>query len=100
MKNAWWLVERIFGLLGERAWSLLPDKCEVPRLQHVMLTCSRRGVRGNENRVATTIGWVVMCDDCHAMLRRHEEQTKEDEEWAALGRYVSEVGQARLMRKS
>lgn len=41
----------IFELL----WSHLPDKCQV-------VDCSRRGVRGNENR----IGGKIVCDYCHS----------------------------------
>ena len=56
--------------LVEFLWSFLPDKCQVE-------TCTRRGVRGNEN----VVDGIVMCDEClerrlwlrqikHARLRR------------------------------
>ena len=47
------------GLI-EWFWRLLPDKCSMPE-------CSRRGVRGNENR----IGGLIVCDGCHAKMMRH-----------------------------
>lgn len=39
----------------EYFWRFLPDKCEVD-------DCSRRGVRGNENRV----GGKIVCDYCYS----------------------------------
>lgn len=41
--------------LIEWFWRLLPDRCEAPG-------CSRRGVRGNENRIDGR----RVCDYCHA----------------------------------
>lgn len=41
--------------LFEWFWGLLPDRCQMP-------SCSRKGVRGNENRIAK----LIICDDCFA----------------------------------
>lgn len=45
--------------LFEWLWRFLPDKCEMPG-------CSRKGFRGNENRVDGRI----MCDYCDVKWRR------------------------------
>lgn len=43
--------------LFEFLWNLLPDRCEMPG-------CSRRGTRGNENRIEGK----VVCDYCSTKL--------------------------------
>ena len=38
-------------------WRLLPDRCQMPH-------CTRRGVRGNENRIVISGRMRTICDEC------------------------------------
>lgn len=80
LKELAWVFKGHMGL-REWLWSLLPDRCEVPHLSIANLQCDRTGVRGNENRIATSVGYIRMCDNCHAQLQRQEEA-----EWAEMRR--------------
>jgi hypothetical protein len=46
----------MMGLL-EFLWRQLPDRCEMPH-------CTRRGIRGNENRMEIAGKMRTICDEC------------------------------------
>jgi hypothetical protein len=72
LKDLRWVLWGRMGL-REWLWSLLPDRCEVPSRPLANVRCDRTGIRGNENVIATTVGWMRMCDNCHAQLLRQQE---------------------------